>query len=108
MGLLFQLDLSGLERFHLKHRVDGRAASTRRFQASLDVLHLLDFPALRADDLLAQTQEFRVLQFCLPAHENCAGVMRDHRVDELPIIDQDLRACSGKRSDRQGDKHGVK
>src|SRR5690606_12579675 len=62
-------------------------------EARLNFLHLLDLGALSLDDLLAQCSQFFVAQIGLAAHQNRAGMVWDHRVDKLTVIDQGLRAA---------------
>lgn len=70
-----------------------RDASLLLIQTLADLLHLLDFGALPGADFFAQCDKFRVGQGGFAAHEDRAGVVRDHGVDELVVTDECL--CAG-------------
>jgi hypothetical protein len=49
--------------------------------------HLSNLSFLTCNDLAAQSPDFRILDLRLLAHQDCAGVMRDHRPEKLLISD---------------------
>lgn len=63
-------------------------------------LHLRDLALLAFDDASAQLADFLVLQRRLAAHQHRAGVMRDHRAQELPVADRRLLSDQGEEHDR--------
>ena len=57
-----------------------------RSQPRADGFHLFNLAALRLDDFAAQVDQFLILEVGLASHENGPGMMRDHAVDELTVV----------------------
>lgn len=77
-------------------------------QSCLDRIHLLDFLALPLRDVVTKIHQFLILETGLAAHQDRAGVVRDHRSDELPIADKSLGARSGECENEEQDQADVK
>src|SRR5687768_1955345 len=57
-----------------------------------DRFHLRDLARLRLHDPFAEREDFRVGEISLLAHEDRAGMVRDHRTQELLVADKGLLA----------------
>lgn len=63
-----------------------------------DRLHLIDLLPLGFLDLVAEPDDLWIAQIRLPAHQDSARVMRNHRPQKSGITDRPLRPNEGERA----------
>ena len=88
VAILKAMVLAGLEReARMQHIIDQITRTTfGKWSEKLNEDQL----ALGLDDLAAQGDQFRIRQIRLPAHQNGAGMVRDHRFQELGVAHRRL------------------